>query len=134
MRGFLSLNVYGHPSGFTFDPADVVRQVQQAFPGTCVDPRDQLAEVAQSAQQAWPHPSPPMQTVLDTLHRNAKTQGPAYSFTIACGGQNEIKGVAKRHLVQLGFEEPLDDNLRQRLKTFLWSLVPGLHDIELEED
>lgn len=133
MRRFISINVYGHPTGFTFDPAEVTRKVQQAFPGASVDPRDQLALRAQNARQAWPEPTAPMRTVLEAMQRDAKTQGPAYSFTIPCGGPEEIKGVAKRHLVQIGYGEPLDERCLERLRAFLRSLVVGLHDVTLQE-
>jgi hypothetical protein len=131
---YLSINVFDHPSGFTFDPADVLRQVEDSFPGTHVDPGDQLEIRARNAQARWADPSPAMRAVIETMWRDAAQQGPAYAFTIPCKSTGKVQGVVKRHMIQVGFEGQIDEGIVDRVERFLASLIPSSIAIEIERD
>ncbi len=129
---YLSINLLDPPSDRAFDPAGILRRVVQEFPGTRVEPGDPLEAQARAAQSNFPNPSPAMQTVIDALWRDARTQGPAYAFAIPGPDGMAVKGVVKRHLIQFGFDEPINQALLQLAREFLLSLVPGNSDVEIE--
>lgn len=118
--GFLKLNVYGHPSGATFDPDAVIQRVKEAFPDTTVLPGDQLALGVERAEAlgAADH-------VIETLRRNRKAQGPAYAFETPIPGGGLIRGRARRYDVTFLYDAPLPEELRTRLIEFLRSLGVG---------
>ena len=131
---FLSINVYDHPTGFTFDPSAVIQRLQEYFPGACVDPSDQLEIRARSAQAKFDSSSPGMRAAIEAMWRDARSQGPAYSFTIPFPGSDALKGVIKRHMVQVGFGSPIDEVLLDRVREFLASLVPESVGVAIEQD
>ncbi len=130
---YLTVNVYENRADFTFDPAAVLQRLEETFPGTQVDPGDQLELRARNAQAKYDDPSPAMRTVIETMWRDAKLQGPAYSFAIPCRTAGTVKGVVKRHLVQIGLDDPIDDRLFDRVKAFLTSIMPNSLLVEVEQ-
>ncbi len=118
--GFLKLNVYEHPSDAVLDPDTVVQRVKEEFPETAVIAGDQLAQSADRAEAlgAADH-------VVDTLRRNAQLYGPAYAFEIPLQGGDLLKGRARRYDVTFLFDEPLPEELRQRILAFLKSFGVG---------
>jgi hypothetical protein len=131
---FLSINVYDHPTGFTFDPSAVVQRLQGYFPEAWVDPRDQLEIRARSDQAKFDASSPGMRAAIEAMWREAWNQGPAYSFTIPSPGRGALKGVVKRHMVQVGFSSQVDEGLLERVREFLASLVPESVGVAIEQD
>ena len=131
---FLSINVYDHPTGFTFDPSAVAQRLQEFFPGACVDPNDQLEIRARSAQAKFDTSSPGMRAAIEVLWRDARSQGPAYAFTIPFRGRDALKGVIKRHMVQVGFGSQVVESFLNRVREFLASLVPESVGVAIEED
>jgi hypothetical protein len=131
---FLSINVYDHPTGFTFDPSAVVQRLQEFFPGACVDPNDQLEIRARSAQAKFDTSSPGMRAAIEAMWRDARGQGPAYSFTIPVPGRDALKGVIKRHMVQVGFRSQIEEGFLNRVREFLASLVPESVGATIEQD
>src|SRR5438552_1003170 len=129
---FLSINVYDHPTGFTFDPSAVVQRLEEFFPGAYVDPGDQLEIRAQSARAKFDSSSPGMRAVIEAMWRDARSQGPAYSVTIPSHGRDALKGVIKRHMVQVGFSSQIDEGFLNRVREFLASLVPESVSVEIE--
>lgn len=124
--GFLNLNLYEHPSGAAFDPDAVIRKVGAHFPEATVAPGDQLALRAQHAESVAPQLSPEgASTVVETLRRNARSYGPACAFTIPLPEGDFVRGLARSVNVQFLFNDPLPEEMRERLVTFLKSLGVG---------
>lgn len=131
---FLSVNLYGHPSGATFDPAEVVLRFEQLIEGVEADPGDQLSAQTDRARSLFgPTPDAAARSVIETLDRNARTQGPAYSFSIPCPG-GPVRGVVKRHMVQLSFGDGADAATVERLRGVLRSMVPENSGVEVEQE
>ena len=131
---YLSINVYEDPTGFAFDLEDVLRRLKELFTETHVDPGDQLEIRARAAEERFVDPTPAMRKVIEQMWRDARQQGPAYSFEIPCRTTGSVKGVVKRHLVQIGFEGEVDNDLLERVESFLPSLVPSSVSAEIERD
>jgi hypothetical protein len=131
---FRTMNVYDHPTGFTFDPSAVIQRLEQYFPAVHVDPGDQLEIRARSAQAKFDSSSPAMRAVIEGMWRDARNQGPAYSFTIPYRGSDALKGVVKHHMVQVSLSGQIDEDFLNRVRAFLLSLVPGSISVEIEQD
>lgn len=127
---FLELNLFKHPSGAELDPGAVIPRLRAAFPEAEVLPGDQLAAEARRAEaflakELQANPNSPARWILESLRRKAQTYGPAYAFRISTEGGKVIKGNARRFNVTFLFDEPLPEDLRQRLIDFLTSFGVG---------
>ena len=119
MRAII-LNIYGNPSGTTLDPDASIEILKRYFPDADIHAGDQLALRALRAEE---HGSP--EQIVRKLWMDARTTGPAYAFSIPPGeGAGPVKGVIKRHLANVLFEDDLPSDMREKMISFLRELVP----------
>src|SRR5690349_5960206 len=98
--GFLSLNLYGHPSEVAFDPRKVIAKAQEWFPEAQFVPCDQAAEEVSRVQAHFAEalqnaPTGPESKVVASLRRKAESYGPNYVFTIPLATGHSIRGLAR---------------------------------------
>lgn len=128
--GFLMLSTFRHPSGVVFEPGESIRVLGEHFPEALVWPGDQLAAEAYRAEdflaaELRANPESPARSVVEGLRRKARNYGPAYAFEFPLEYATKLRGHARRYDITFLFEQPIGEDMRQRILAFLKSFNVG---------
>ncbi len=117
---YIKLNRYGDSGAGVFDVATTAEKVRETFVDVRFLPGDQLALSAERAiaQGAPAH-------IVGTLRRNQQEYGPAHAFEITTAAGDKIQGRLRRYDITFLSADPLPEEWRRRLLTFLKDLGPG---------
>jgi hypothetical protein len=111
VRGILVLlNEDGDP---TIDPAQWLSEWVKQFTDTVIDPEDKLAKRVIIARAL----GSPLD-VLRKLEHDVDHSGPALNFVTSWSG-HRIRGIVKRRVLDLRWDDRLPDSDAQQLITFL---------------
>jgi hypothetical protein len=123
----LELRVDRKPGSDGLDPGEVLQQLRRNFPEIVVCLEDKLSSQAQRAEKLLGDSTGERpEHVLQTLKRNAARNGPHYSFNLPLSGSNTVKGYIQRHAIVFLYDEPLDEEIQDRLVKFLRAFGTGI--------
>lgn len=115
------------------DPDLVIQELKTKFPGAHVHSEDKLSTQVQRMKKLLAQdPRQGMDHVLQTLKRNAKHNGPQFSFELPVSEGKVIKGYVQKYVIVLLLDDSLSDEVRNRLLGFLQTFGTGVMKETLE--
>jgi hypothetical protein len=123
----LELRLDRKPDSQGLNAQQVVEQFTKSFPEATACLEDKLATQTQRAKQLLAESGgEDKEHVLQTLQRNASRNGPQYSFSLASTEGKRVKGYVQRYVIAFLYDEPLAEELQNRLVRFLKGFGTGV--------
>jgi len=128
--GYIELNLYRHPRGVEFDPAEAAARLKARFPAAEFAPGDRLAAEVEHAEnflrgELQANPDGPAAWVVKSLRRKAKNFGPAYGFRMPLEDGRVVEGTVRRVNITFSSDFDPDERLRAEIIDFLRGFGAG---------